>query len=301
MNALSQDRYVTDGGLETVLVFHDGLDLPAFAAFPLLGTTEGTARLEAYYRDYAEVAQRHSTGLVVETPTWRANPDWGRELGFDADALAQVQRDAVALGRRLGPDAVVSGCLGPRGDGYVVGTAMSADEAAGYHRAQVATFADAGVDLVTTMTFTYADEAVGVVEAAVASGVPVVVGFTVETDGRLPSGQPLGEAVVEVDTRTGAAPAWYLVNCAHPDHVGPAFTPGAPWLGRIGALRANASRLSHAELDEMEVLDDGDPAELAVGCHALAEHLPALRVLGGCCGTDVRHVEALAATWPVSR
>lgn len=301
---IPDDLMLSDGGLETVLVFEDGMDLPAFAAFPLLDTDEGKERLRRYYREYMALATKADAGYIMETPTWRANPDWGAQLGYSRDDLRRIAHSAVELGQGLRHEwqatgrFLVSGCIGPRGDGYVAGKQMSAPEAADYHRQQVGDLAEAGADLVTALTLTYAEEGVGVAAAAAESGVPSVIGFTVETDGRLPSGASLGEAIERVDAATGSAPAWYLVNCAHPEHVLPGL-PGhdQPWLSRIGALRANASRMSHAELDAMEVLDDGDPRDFADGYVSLRRRLPAIHVIGGCCGTDARHVAAASEAW----
>jgi len=301
---IPDDLMLTDGGLETVLVFEDGIDLPAFAAFPLLDTDAGKERFRRYYRDYMVLAAKADAGFVMETPTWRANPDWGAELSYSRDDLRRVAHDAVALGGGLrdgwdGPGQfLISGCVGPRGDGYVPGKTMSAVEAADYHRQQVGDLADAGADLVSALTLSYIDEGVGVAAAAAERGIPSVIGFTVETDGRLPSGASLGEAIEQVDAATGSAPAWFLVNCAHPEHVLPGLPEqDEPWLSRIGAYRANASRMSHAELDEMEVLDDGDPTDLASGYLALRSRIPGIHVIGGCCGTDVRHVAAASEAW----
>ena len=296
---------LTDGGLETELIFRDGLDLPAFAAFPLLSDAGGVDRLERYYREYLDVAADAGAGFVVETPTWRAGPAWAATLGYSEDDLRRIADAAVALGRRVLEDwsgagpAWVSGCLGPRAEGYLPDAAMSSAQAAEYHATQVAQLATAGADLVTAFTLGYPEEAVGVVTAAAAHGVPSVVGFTVETDGRLPSGAPLVDAVQQVDEATGAAASWFMVNCAHPEHVltGVAATSppsvGSP-LSRIRAYRPNASRLSHAELDVSETLDDGDPTELAEGIRRVRSRLPGVQVIGGCCGTDVRHVRAMA-------
>ncbi len=289
---------LTDAGLETVLVFHEGMDLPAFAAFPLLDSGQGRAALDRYLQPFVLLAAAKGAGLLLETPTWRANRDWGHSLGYTADDLRRVQHDAVTFVRDAAGGAdnvVVSGCIGPRGDGYVPGSMMTADQAAEYHHAQVRDLADAGAGLVTSFTFSYADEGVGVAAAAAQVGIPAVVGYTVESDGRLPSGETLTEAVEKVDAATDRYPLWFMVNCAHPDHIKPGLVDG-PWLKRVGAVRANASRLSHAELDEAAELDEGDPAELAAGFAVLRESLPALRVAGGCCGTDIRHVKAIADT-----
>lgn len=291
--------YVTDGGLETTLVFHDGIDLPDFAAFPLLDDERGRLALFRYYAPYVEVARRLGTGIVLDTPTWRASLDWGPRLGYDAEALAEVNRRAVAFIDGLAtenPDVAVvhNGVIGPRGDGYVVGTAMSADEAAGYHALQARAFAEAGAEMVTAVTMTYSAEAVGIVRAATTVGLPVVISFTVETDGRLPSGEALGEAIEAVDRATDGAAAYFMVNCAHPTHFADVLT--GPWTDRVRGIRANASKMSHAELDEAEELDEGDIGELAGDYAGLAARLPGLAVIGGCCGTDHRHVDAAAST-----
>lgn len=290
--------WVTDGGLETDLIFNHGADLPEFAAFPLVRTAEGAALLGRYYAGYAAIAARAGAGLLLETPTWRASPGWGRTLGYDATALDQVNRDSVAL-VRAAIDAAgvrqgrVSGCIGPRGDGYPAAGA-DPDEAAGYHAPQVRSLAEAGADLVHAMTLTEPAEAIGVVRAARAAGVPVAVSFTVETDGRLPEGSTLAEAITAVET---AAPAdYYGVNCAHPAHVLAGLDGGA-WQERLTFFRPNASVLSHAELDAMEGPDPGDLPLLVRATRKLRGELPAIAVLGGCCGTDSRHVAAL---WGVS-
>ena len=293
--------WVTDGGLETDLIFHRGLDLPDFASFPLLDEEEGRAVLTDYYRAYADVAARAGAGLLLETPTWRANTDWGARLGYDAEALRRVNRDAVTFLRALAGDADVRhvrvvGVLGPRGDGYLAGD-LDADRYADYHRPQLAAFAEAGADLATAYTLTTVAEATGIVRAAQSVGLPVGISYTVETDGRLPDGTPLGEAIELLDAATAAGAAHLLVNCAHPDHVTPGLDPAAPWAGRIAGLRVNSSRLSHAELDEAEELDEGDLPDLTARTRALAEALSAVSIVGGCCGTDSRHVAALWDGW----
>jgi S-methylmethionine-dependent homocysteine/selenocysteine methylase len=291
---------ITDGGLETDLIFHHGLDLPDFASFPLLGDATGRAVLDAYYRHYADIARTHGVGAVLETATWRASADWGRRLGYDDAGLAAANQAAVEL---LGavrddyePDTtiVISGNLGPRGDGYDASHRMSASEAEGYHRPQVAALTGAGADLVTALTMTYVDEAIGIVDSAMGEDVPVAISFTVETDGRLPSGETLADAVVAVDEATGGYAIHYGINCAHPDHFRPVLDDAGPWRERIGLVRANASRMSHAELDEMTELDDGDPDELAAQYADLLAAFPHVVVIGGCCGTDHRHVGAIA-------
>jgi S-methylmethionine-dependent homocysteine/selenocysteine methylase len=299
---LEADVFLTDGGLETTLIFDDGIELVDFAAFPLVDDPEGRAALVRYFDRYVDVAVADGVGIVLETPTWRASPDWAARQGIDETGLVRLNHEAVALLEDVrlrhataSSPVVISGCIGPRGDGYVAGDLMSVAEARQYHAVQVEAFADAGVDLVTAITMTNVPEAIGIVEAARAAGLAVVISFTVETDGTLPSGEALGAAVEAVDAATDGYAAYFMVNCAHPDHVAPVLDPGAAWIRRLGGLRANASRLSHAELDEAEVLDRGDPAELADLYRDLREVHPQLRVVGGCCGTDHTHIAAISA------
>jgi len=292
---------LTDAGLETVLIFEDGIDLPHFAAFPLVDSDEGRAALRRYYVPFLELARERGVPLVLSAPTWRANPDWGALLGYDVSALQAVNRRAVAFVEELrddvpGAEVVIDGCIGPRSDGYAPTLIMTAAEAEQYHAVQIAAFAEAGCDQVTALTLTYPDEAIGIVRAARAAGLRVVVGFTVETDGRLPSGDSIADAIAAVDGATDGAALGFLINCAHPTHFADALPEGEP-RGRIIGLRANASTLSHAELDEAEELDAGDPDDLAARYVALRNELPGLEVLGGCCGTDIRHVTAIANAW----
>jgi len=306
-NSLPQlvgDRvFLTDGGLETSMIFHHGLDLPHFASYKLLEDERGRRALREYFSRFLEVARERGAGFVLDTTTWRSNRDWGALLGDDAEALDAINRAAVEFARALRREhagtapVLVNGVLGPRGDGYVVGEAMSAQEAEDYHSAQVRSFAAAGADMVSAITMTYADEATGIARAAAAAGIPVAISITVETDGRLPSGQALGEAIEQVDAETGGSVAYFMVNCAHPSHFEHVVAHGGDWKDRIAGLRANASTLSHAELDEAGELDEGDPVELGRGYAALRTHLRNVTVLGGCCGTDQHHVAAVAAAW----
>jgi S-methylmethionine-dependent homocysteine/selenocysteine methylase len=293
--------FLTDGGLETDLIFNDGIELPEFASFVLLGDDVGRRALRNYYERFMAIAAAHQTGFVFESPTWRSSPDWGEVLGYGRDELIELNRQAIKLMIELrdelatstGP-IVISGCIGPRGDGYVADTAMTADEAAEYHRAQIDAFASAGADMVTAITMTNVPEATGVAIAAAGAGIPSAISFTVETDGLLPDGTPLLEAVASVDEATGGAPAYFMINCAHPEHFAGALDPDVEATNRIRGLRANASRMSHAELDAAEELDDGNPEELGAQYAALRERFPEINVLGGCCGTDARHITAIA-------
>lgn len=304
-NALPQvqgDFFLTDGGIETTLIFLEGQELPDFAAFHLLKTPAGEASLVKYFRTYAELARSHRSGLVLETATWRANADWGARLEYTADELAEANRQCVGLLEAIRDEyetsetpIVISGCIGPRGDGYVPSDLMSEAQAEDYHRAQIETFAGTAADLVTAVTMNYVEEAIGLTRAAKQAGLPVVISLTVETDGRLPTGQTLGEAIKQIDRATAAYPTYFMINCAHPSHFSGVVDGDEAWTSRLRGLRANASMMSHAELNEAPELDAGDPEALGRDYAALKQHkLKHLNVFGGCCGTDHRHVDQMA-------
>nr|MDT0660030.1 homocysteine S-methyltransferase family protein [Micromonospora sp. DSM 115978] len=295
---LDGELWIADGGLETTLLFVDGIDLPYFAAFPLVEGEAGRAALTRYYQPYLDLAESRDIGIVLDTPTWRASLDWGALLGYDAARLESVNRQAVRFVAALLADrptrSVLNGAVGPRGDGYVVGATMSIPEATEYHRPQAEAFAAAGAGMMTAVTMNYVEEAIGVANAATSAGLPVVVSFTVETDGRLPSGMDLGEAISVTDAATDGAVAYYMVNCAHPTHFAGVFAQGGDWIQRVRGIRANASALSHAELDQATELDRGDPTDLADRYRRLRASLPSLAVVGGCCGTDHEHIQLIA-------
>ncbi len=149
------------------------------------------------------------------------------------------------------------------------------------------------MDLVSAYTINYEEEAIGIVKAAKSAEVPVVIGFTVETDGKLPTGQSLGKAITAVDEATNNGPAYYMINCAHPTHFKDILEVDEPWVKRIRAIRANASTKSHAELDEAVDLDEGNPLDFGTRCGELKKISPNINIFGGCCGTDHRHVEEI--------
>lgn len=297
---LSDTLFLTDGGLETTLIFHQGVDLPYFAAFDLLKDEDGTETLRRYYAHYAQIAQQQNMGFVLEAPTWRANPDWASKLGYDAVTLADANRKAIGLmleirdryETSLAP-MVISGNLGPRGDGYRADLKMTSKQARDYHGPQIETFAMTDADMVAAFTLNYAEEAIGVVQASRDHDMPVAISFTVETDGRLPSGERLRDAITRTDQETDGYAAYFMINCAHPTHFERELGADNGWQQRIRGVRANASKRSHAELDESTDLDAGNPEELGQQYRDLRALLPKLTVIGGCCGTDHRHVEAM--------
>jgi homocysteine S-methyltransferase len=296
---LENVMFLSDGGMETTLIFNHGIELPHFASFVLLETPEGRERLVDYYENYLAIARDNRVGFVLDTATWRANADWGSKLDYDAQRLKAINTAAVALLERLrdkwetsDTPCVISGAIGPRGDGYKAGR-MTVREAEAYHKPQIESFEAAGADLVTAYTINNVDEAIGIARAAKDCSIPCAISFTVETDGRLATGATLRAAVERTDDETGSYPVYYMINCAHPAHFESVLKGGEAWLPRIRGVKANASTKSHAELDESETLDAGDPVDLGRRYRDLRRSFPAMRILGGCCGTDHRHVAAI--------
>jgi len=293
----SDQPWVADGGLETDLIFSDGLDLPHFASLHVFDTKQGRAALARYYDRYIHVARNAGTGFVLDTATWRSGAFWPDIVGRSRADIETATREAVRFARATRDrhsdvPMVINGAVGPAGDGYAPDRLYTPDAAEALHAHQIGWMAEEGVEMISAVTMTHPGEAIGIVRAARAQGLPVVVSFTTETDGRLPTGQSVADAIAETDAATGGAPVFFMINCAHPDHFSETLT--GDWVSRIGGIRANASRMSHAELDKAEELDAGDPEEFGELYGALFHKLPQLRVIGGCCGTDKRHIGCAA-------
>lgn len=301
---LTESTFMTDGGLETTLIFIQGIDLPHFASFGLLQNEEGIQILNEYYLDYLEISKQICSGFILEAPTWRANPDWAMKLGYSLESLDQINRTAIQELEKIRNNhenkdfrISISGCIGPRGDGYSTENQMNIKMAEEYHSFQIKILADTNADLVSAMTMNYNDEAIGIVNAAKMNNIPVVISYTVETDGKLPSGESLGEAITSLDKITNNYVSYFMINCAHPHHFSGVLQPNSNWARRIKGIRANASIKSHAELDESETLDEGNKEELAKGYQNLKSLLPNLTIIGGCCGTDHTHMEKICEAW----
>lgn len=297
---LNGSKYITDGGLETTLIFHEGLVLPEFAAFDLLKNKSGQELLFKYFAAYAQIASENNVGFILEAPTWRASASWGEKLGYSSADLITINEQAINLLEDVRAEYesettpfVISGCIGSRDDGYNPVAMMSVAEAERYHSAQIETFKNSNADFISALTMTYVDEAIGILHSSQSAGLPVVISFTVETDGRLPSGNTLKEAVEGVDQATDSAPEYYMINCAHPTHFAGELVPDEKWVKRIRGIRANASTKSHAELDEAEQLDDGNPVELGQQYKNLIASCEQINIFGGCCGTDHRHIDTI--------
>jgi len=301
---LTKATFMTDGGLETDLIFNHGIDLPEFAAFDLLKNEEGKEVLRKYFLDYIDISKTQCSGFVLEAPTYRANPDWALKIGYSLESLDDITRIAVQELENIRNDnesedfkIAISVCIGPRGDGYSPDNKMSVEMAEEYHSYQIKIVADTNADLVSALTMNYNEEAIGIVNAAQKKNIPVVISYTVETDGKLPSGQSLEEAITALDKITDNYVSYYMINCAHPNHFVDILNPDSTWAKRIKGLRANASNKSHAELDESETLDIGDKEQLARKYQELKALLPNLNVIGGCCGTDHTHMNEICNLW----
>ena len=297
---LSGDLFLMDAGLETDIIFNHGVEIREFAAHTLLPDPKGRETLINYFRGFLSLANATDAGFVLDSQTWKAHVHWAKDLGASEDDLRQANHEAIAFISGLRDEfsgnakpIVLNGLIGPRGDAYAPEEEVAANEAEQYHSKQIGWIAETEADMVTGLTFTQSDEGIGFVRAAQAAGIPSVVSFTVETDGKLPTGQPLEAAIQAVDDATDRAAAYFMVNCAHPDHFFHVLGDES-WTSRIQGIRCNASRKSHAELDNSEVLDDGNPVELGEQYRAIKERMSWLNVFGGCCGSDLRHVTQIA-------
>lgn len=291
----SDRSFLVYAGTGTDLIFNHGVDLPGFASFPLLEKPETRAILASQMQALVDLAGEMSMGCILDAPTWTANADRAAPLGYDPARLVDVNCDAVALMEEVRQGAVrddvlVSACIGPRFDPYADIPSMSAEEARQYHSIQLAVLKDTTVDLVTAYTFNRPSEAVGCLMAARDVGLPMIMSLVVETDGCLADGTGLCEAIDRIDAETEGAALFFMVNCAHPTHFASAI--GAH--PRLKGVVANASSCSHAELDEADTLDAGNPPQLGREIADILRQNPAIRVFGGCCGTDMRHMSCMA-------
>ncbi|SHK13846.1 homocysteine S-methyltransferase [Shimia gijangensis] len=295
---LGGDLFLVYLGMETDLIFSQGVDLPGFASYPLLETKEGRAHLRRYFHDMIDLGRAKGAGVILESPTWVANRDRAAGIGYAPETLRARNIEAIELMasvREECPDlpTVLSASIGPRTDAYAPSDIMAADEAERYHSEQIEVLASTSTDMIGAYTLAYPEEAIGMVRAAQTFDLPIAVSFTVETDGCLPTGASLRDAIEATDQATDGYASYFLVNCAHPDHFTGILTQES-WMRRLKGVVANASRCSHAELDEAEELDAGNPLELGRQLAEIYTHHPNITILGGCCGTDMRHMRAIA-------
>lgn len=293
--------FLTEGGIETYMQYKKGHELRHFCLFELMNDERAMADLHTYHVRLIEVALKHKVGAVLDGVHYRTSRDWGRLLGYSPQALADIVIRGIEFYKELAREyetadspMPVSGVVGPRGDAYDIGRIMAPDEAEDYHSEQIATMKAAGADFVTALTFSQVEEAIGVTRAAIAHDIPVVISFSVNKDGHLKTGAPLGEAIASVDRATGNAPRYYMVNCAHPVDFAPAFKAPGAWVKRLCGLRANASSLDHGTLCQLGHLEEGNPVELGRQMADMAARFSHINVWGGCCGTDHVHIDEIA-------
>jgi homocysteine S-methyltransferase len=283
---------LTDGGIETSLMFESGLALPE----PLESAAlVGTDAMRELYAGYIEAARACDLPVIIGTPTFRAGARQAEAAGADVrEVNAAAVRHHQALRAAAGPGApvLVAGVLGPYGDAYTPSEAPDAAFAERYHAVQAAALADAGVDLLFAPTFPAVDEAIGCVRAMTATGLPSVISYVLGRDARVLDGTPLADAVARVDAETDPPPTFHSLSCIHADVAARALDGVLP--GRVLECKANGSALTPAELVALDHLDSDAPETFAADMWRLhTEH--GLRVLGGCCGTDARHMRALGA------
>jgi len=294
---LGRDIYACYIGMTTEIIYRDGIDLPGFASYPLLLNPVHKNLIRNYNCNLVDLARDQNVGLILDSETWAANRDRGAELGFSPDDLRKLNIEAIELIAGVREEkgdlpTVLCGQVGPRGDGYAPTDQMSTHEAEDYHSEQIEVYSNTEADLVSGFTLCYPEEASGVVRAAQRFDMPVAIAFTVETDGRLPTGVSVKEAIEQVDEESDGGALYYLINCAHPDHFTSIFSD-EPWMKRLRGVVANSSRCSHAELEVAEELDEGDPDELGIQVGGLRKQFSHFNILGGCCGSNLRHMKRI--------
>jgi homocysteine S-methyltransferase len=298
---LENKFYLTEGGTETEILYKWGYELPEFAMFTLLENAEANECVLGMYRRYFDVAEAYGTGILVTGHDYRASPDWARKLGYSLKGLTEMQHRTIQFltdiraeyeGRVS--DVYVSGCIGPRGDAYGTGGGISEAESEDYHSVQLSNLVETDADMAIAQTFNNIPEAIGVVRAATAIGIPIGVCLTLTTDALLRSGPTLKEAVETIDDRTGGAAAWFGTNCSHPVEFEPAISEAGAWAERLRYIRPNATQMEKIALCKLGHLEDGDPVELGHQIGDVARRFPNADILGGCCGTDERHLGEIA-------
>ncbi|PMG07031.1 homocysteine methyltransferase [Vibrio breoganii] len=284
-------------GIDTELLFTHNQPLPGYASYPLLAKSSTRAIIEKMYIDLIALAKRYQTAVILDAMTWIASSQRGAMIGLNEHQLRDFNLDAIDLMAQVRDrcgdlPTLLSAQIGPREDGYQANNQMSANESLGYHSTQIDTYKLTKADFITASTLSYPEEAAGIVLAAKSANIPVVVSFTVELDGNLPNGESLEDAIAKVDGLTKRYASYFMINCAHPSHFSHSFTQ-QPWEQRIKGIVVNASKCSHAELDRCETLDSGDPFTLGKEVAEICRQNTQISVVGGCCGTNLDHLEQI--------
>jgi homocysteine S-methyltransferase len=273
----------------------------ANALHPL--SVEGQRALVALWNGYLDAILPTGLPALLLTPTWRASRERGGGAGFEFDRLngegARLLGDLRREREGGAAPILVGGLLGCAGDAYRPEEGLGEEDSFRYHLPQATALAEAGVDFLLASTLPALPEAIGLARAMASTGLPAVVGFVFRPSGTLLDGTPVEEAIERIDGRcgrSGEAPAGYLATCTHPDTLGEALSGngvGPRTRGRLLGIQGNGSRLSPEELDGREAVDSTEPTDFAGAMLDLRRRF-GLRIFGGCCGTDERHIDALA-------
>ena len=294
---------LTEGAMVERIRRHPAVRLdPDIAHAGLIYSAEGRKTLGDIYRQYLSIGQRHNLPMLTLAPTWRANPERTARAGcgpvdkLNSDCvefLKEICTEFGAYQERL----YVAGLLGCRHDAYKPAEALNADAAEQFHAPQVKALAASRVDFIKAATLPAVSEALGIARAIAQTGIPCVLSFVIRPDGNVLDGTPLQKAVAQIDNETDQAPIFYMVNCVHPSVFMEAMSTETGSDGnlseRVIGFQGNTSSKSPEELDNLPYLDTTAPepfAELMLRIHRTL----GTRILGGCCGTDNRHVEMVA-------
>jgi S-methylmethionine-dependent homocysteine/selenocysteine methylase len=300
------DRLIlTDGGIETRIMFETGITLPPYVQVTgLVKDPAGGPVLCRIYESYIAAARSFGLPVVIGTPTFRASMNFVLQAGLDGTgAVRRLNADAAAMHREIRAQSdhrpiYIAGVIGPSGDAYRPEESLSAEEAREYHSLQAGTLAQSGVDFLYAPTFPAVEEALGAAMAMGATGLPHVVSFVLERNGRVLDGTPLHAAIERIDAAASPAPLFYSISCVHPSIAATALRDEAVFSNlvarRLNEFKANSSPLSPEELVQLDHPEGDDPDLFAAEMWKIHEDF-GLRVLGGCCGTDDRHIRALAA------
>ncbi len=297
----TNEVFLTEGGIETEIMYRHGFELPEFSMLPLLDNPKAVAAIRSVLSQHLDVAAEFGLSFMLTGLDYRASPDWGAKLGYSPAGLADATIAAIDLLRDIAknyenqiPRLLIGGILGPRGDAYSLNREITEASSEDYHAVQLETLKRAKVDFTCAMTFNNIAESVGAARAAATAGMPFSISLTLDGTSKLKSGPSLAEAITEIDAKTGnEAPDFYMINCSHPLEYEPALEAG-DWTKRLRGVRPNASKMDKLALCKLGHIEDGDPVELGAQLLSLSDRYPQLDIFGGCCGTGHNHLREIA-------
>lgn len=291
------DIIITDGGLETTLIYKYNIELPYFSCINLLKTDSGRNIIYNCLLNYVNISEKYNVNIIIETPTWRCSKKWSKLLNCENSDIEKINREAVNIVKSIKKNnkkIIISGNIGPIDDGYVISNKLTIEELKEYHSEQIYILANENVDIISAFTINYVEEAIGITLVCKDINIPLVISFTLNIDGKLPSGMTLEDSIKYIDKYTNYYPMYYMINCAHPKHFISLFKDNnSDWIKRIKGIRSNASDKSHEELNNSKKLDIGNIVELSNYCKNIRKENKHINIFGGCCGTDENHVEEI--------